>query len=79
MARCLSQRSISPLKKREKVEVIGMADEEECMHEVFVIVKWRDAELGVPLMQLVGVDVDEKTEEAIGDWHYWVKQGYMYG
>jgi hypothetical protein len=32
--------------------------------------------LGVPLAQLTGVGVDEPTAEAIGDWYYWVAQGY---
>ena len=27
-------------------------------------------------MQLVGIDVDEETQQAIEDWHYWVNQGY---
>jgi len=31
--------------------------------------------LGVPLMQLQGIDVDEETQQAIDDWHYWVEQG----
>jgi hypothetical protein len=31
---------------------------------------------GAPLSQLAAVDVDESTAEAIGDWHYWVAQGY---
>ena len=28
------------------------------------------------LMQLEGVQLDEKTQQAIEDWHYWVNQGY---
>ncbi len=30
----------------------------------------------VPLMQLEGLQVDEETQQAIGDWHYWVNRGY---
>jgi hypothetical protein len=26
--------------------------------------------------QLTAVDPDESTDEAVGDWHYWVAQGY---
>jgi hypothetical protein len=29
----------------------------------------------VPLSQLEAIDADEPTQEAIGDWHYWVAQG----
>ena len=28
------------------------------------------------LSQLTAVDPDESTDQAIGDWHYWVAQGY---
>jgi Calcium binding len=27
-------------------------------------------------MQVEGIDADEETQQAIEDWHYWVKQGY---
>jgi putative DNA-invertase from lambdoid prophage Rac len=30
-----------------------------------------------PLSQLAAIDPDESTKEAIGDWHYWVSQGYV--
>ena len=26
--------------------------------------------------ELEGIRVDEETQQAIEDWHYWVKQGY---
>ena len=25
----------------------------------------------IPLSEIKGIDVDEKTEQAIEDWHYW--------
>jgi hypothetical protein len=28
------------------------------------------------IMQLEGIQVDEQTQEAIEDWHYWVNRGY---
>lgn len=77
-AKCVSKREISPLKPNEKVEVVGMASEGECEREMFVTVKWDKRTFAVPLSQLVGVDVDEETREAIGDWHYWVGQGYEF-
>ena len=75
-ARCIAQRAISPLEPGEEVEVVGMAPVEECDHEMFVMVKWKSRKLAVPLMQLEGIDVDEETQQAIEDWHYWVDQEY---
>jgi len=36
----------------------------------------RGRNLAVPLSQLAAIDADESTAEAIGEWHYWVAQGY---
>jgi hypothetical protein len=76
-ARCVEARRISPLKEGEKVSVIEMAPEDDCMHEMFVIIEWQSRHLGVPLAQLGPIDVDESTQEAIADWHYWIKRGYQ--
>ena len=75
-ARCVVQRAISPLKPGEEVQVVGMAPVEECDHEMFVMIQWKSHEFAVPLIELEGVDVDEKTQQAIEDWHYWEDQGY---
>jgi calcium binding protein len=75
-ARCIASRSISPLKPGEKVEVVGMPSEEECEHDMFVLIQRKSDQFGVPLMQLEGIDVDKETQQAIEDWHYWVNQGY---
>jgi Calcium binding protein from Anabaena CcbP. len=58
--------------------VVGMAPEQECRKEMFVTIKWQEGNLAVPLSQLEGLEVDEETEEAIADWHYWVKKGYEF-
>ena len=76
-ARCIARRSISPLKPGEKVEVVGMPPEEECKHDMFVLIRRKSDQFGVPLMQLEGIDVDKETQQAIEDWHYWVNQGYQ--
>ena len=52
-----------------------MASDEECMHEMFVLIRWKHRQLAVPLMQLEGIQVDKETQQAIEDWHYWVNQG----
>ena len=75
-ARCVVRREISPLEPGEAVEVVGIASDEECMHEMFVLIRWKRRQLAVPLMQLEGIDVDEETQQAIEDWRYWIKQGY---
>lgn len=75
-ARCTVSRTISPLEPEEVVQVVGMASEEECRHEMFVLIRWKRRQLAVPLMQLEGINADEETQQAIEDWHYWVNQGY---
>jgi hypothetical protein len=75
-ARCIAERRISPLREGEVVQVTGMAGEDECEHEMFVLIAWQDRTLGAPLAQLEGVDVDDQTHEAIDAWHYWVERGY---
>ena len=75
-ARCVARRTISPLELGDKVKVVGMAPEEECEHEMFVLIQRKSHPLAVPLMQLEGIKVDEETQQAIEDWHYWVDQGH---
>ena len=75
-AHCIARRAISPLEPGDEFEVVGIAPEEECRHEMFVLTRWRPHELAVPLMQVEGIDADEETQQAIEDWHYWVDRGY---
>jgi hypothetical protein len=75
-ARCIVRRATSPLEPGDEVEVVGIAPDEECEHEMFVLIQWSPHPLAVPLMQLEGIDVDEETQQAIEDWHYWVDRGY---
>lgn len=76
---CVAKRAISPLHPRDKVEVVGMPDEDECMREMFVTIRTGKNDLAVPLAQLKPArGTDERTKEAIGDWHYWVKMGYEF-
>lgn len=78
-ARCSGERSTSPLKLGQKVEVLGMADESECEREMFVTIRWKKERLAVPLAQLDPMgEVDESTWQAIEDWHYWVGRGYEF-
>ena len=77
--KCILERKVSPLKLKEVAEVISMAPEDECEREMFVVIRWMDRELAVPLVQIEGIDVDDETKEAIGDWHYWMERGYELG
>ena len=76
LARCVAKRAISPLRVGDEVEVVAMAPEDECEHEMFVLTRWDRGTLAVPLAQLAGIAADEQTEQAIGDWRYWVGSGY---
>ena len=76
VARCITERSISPLRVGDEVDVVGMAPEAECQHEMFVLIPWERRTLAVPLVQLKGIAVDEQTRQVIEDWQYWVAQGY---
>jgi hypothetical protein len=76
-ARCVRERRISPLRPGEEVDVMGMAPEEDCMHEMLVLIRWCDREMGVPLAQLEATGRDRERKEAIGDWHYWMGRGYQ--
>lgn len=72
---CVTQRPISPLRVDDEVDVIGMAPDDECQREMFVLI--HKGELAVPLSQLKPTKGgDDQTCEAIADWHYWVRMGY---
>jgi len=79
-ATCIAQRAVSPLRVKDEVEVLGMAPEEECGSEVFVMMQWDRREgLAVPLAQLKPhPEAGEKTVQAVADWHYWRSMGYEY-
>jgi hypothetical protein len=78
-ATCITKRSLSPLKEGATVEVVGMAAPDDCERELFVKITWDDDVLAVPLMQLMPLEADDETQQVIGDWHYWVNQGYEFG
>src|SRR5271170_4204666 len=71
-------RAISPLRKGQEVEVVGLVPAEECESEMFITVPWEKRTLAVPLAQLEAIQADKATQQALGDWHYWVEQGYEF-
>ena len=48
-ARCLAAKVVSPLKKGETVEVIRMAPDDVCEHDMLVLVRWQGRKVAVPL------------------------------
>ena len=42
-----------------------------------VLIRWQGRTMAVPLSQLKPIKT-KPTEEGIGDWHYWVAQGYCF-
>lgn len=75
-ARCVRTMARSPLREGEHITVIQMAPEDECLHEMVVEIQWRKRRFSVPLAQLQPLNKDEKTGEAVADWHYWIARGY---
>jgi hypothetical protein len=77
-ASCIARRQSSPLRVEERVEVVGMASEDECMSEALVVVTRSKAKLAVPLGQIKCDSGDEQTCQAVKDWHYWLGRGCTY-
>ena len=77
-AECVATDKRNPLELNDRLTVMGMAGEDICEHNMYVEVLWRDKVLAVPLIQLNPLDADEDSIEAVGDWHYWVKQGHVF-
>jgi hypothetical protein len=77
-AKCIASKVVSPLRKGEVVEVRRLAPEEACSSDILVLIRWHSRNVAVPLSQLAAMDEDKSTAQAIGDWHYWVAQGYCF-
>ena len=56
LAHCIADRAISPLQVGDEVEILDMAQADECECEMFVMIRWGvpggKQGLGVPLSQL---------------------------
>jgi hypothetical protein len=75
-ARCVAANAVTPLRKGETVEVLRMAVENACEHDMLVQIRWQGRKMAIPLSQLKAVNPDSSADEAIADWHYWLAQGY---
>ena len=61
-ARCVAANAVSPLRKGETVEVLRMAMEDACEHDMLVQIRWQGRKMAVPLSQLNAIDPDESTK-----------------
>jgi hypothetical protein len=77
-AKCNVAKTASPLRQGEMVEVRRLAPEAACSNDMLVLITWHGRKMAVPLSQLTPLDADESAAEALGDWHYWVAQGYCF-
>ena len=77
-AKRIAPKVISPFRKGETVEIQRMAPEDACSADMLVLIRWHGRTMADPLSQLIVIDADDFTAEAIGDWHYWVAQGYCF-
>jgi Calcium binding len=77
-AKCVTSKVVSPLRKGEVGEVSRMAPEDACSADMLALIRWQGRNVTVPLSQLVPLDAEESTTEAIGDRHYWVARGYRF-
>ena len=77
-ARVRTELPVSPLTLGDEVEVLGMASEEVCEADMFVLVRQPKSNLAVPLSQLTPLGDDQTINQAVADWHYWVDQGYQF-
>jgi hypothetical protein len=77
-AECSSVDKRSPLEPGEHVKVLQMSGESLCEHDMYVDIIWNGRSLAIPLAQVLPVNADDDTDEAVRDWHYWKAQGYLF-
>ena len=57
------------------VVAIGMPTGNECDRKMFVMIRWGERKLAVPLTRLDVIEADDQPREAVKVWHYWVGMG----
>ncbi|MBW4686939.1 MAG: calcium-binding protein [Komarekiella atlantica HA4396-MV6] len=66
--------------EEKQVEVLGMAPDDECLKDMFVEVVYPDGKdedvFSAKLSEIIAIDADSDTQEALADWHYWLARGY---
>ena len=74
-ARVRFEHPTSPLRVGDKVNVLGLAPEEVCEHDMFAVVRWASREFAVSMAQLHPLTSDKLILQAFADWHYWLERG----
>ncbi|MEA5580957.1 calcium-binding protein [Nodularia harveyana UHCC-0300] len=68
--------------EEKKVEVLGMAPDDECLKDMYVEVVYPHGQdedvFTAKLSDLVAINTDKETEDAIADWHYWLARDYKF-
>jgi hypothetical protein len=78
-AECIAEKTISPLRKGEKVTVLELLGDDEYLGgDFFVRIEWMGRKMGVPLTQLKPLKVGKETKQAVEDWQYWKGRGYPF-
>jgi hypothetical protein len=67
-ARCITERTMSPLEDSEAVRVVWMASEGSCRSEMFVSMQWMDRGLGVQTDDFLR-DADSRHRHTDRDWN----------
>lgn len=58
--------------------MLAMAQEDDCMCEMFVRIEFAGRKLGVPLAQLAPIGTSPDTRQGIDDRGYWVSMYYEF-
>lgn len=73
-ARCIKRRAVSPLRPGDEVDVVGMAPEEECAHEMFVLIPCGRRRLACHSPNSQASRPTGRRSRLLGNWHYWTRK-----
>ncbi|CEJ43655.1 calcium-binding protein [Umezakia ovalisporum] len=82
MAKLIKKSRKTSTEEEKIVEVLGMAPDDECLKDMYVEVvepNGKDEDVfTAKLSDIVAIDTDSETEEAMADWRYWLARGYKF-
>jgi hypothetical protein len=55
-AKCVIFKVISPLRRGESVDVLGLAPEDTCSSDMLVLIQWQGRNMAIPLSQLTAIN-----------------------
>ncbi len=77
-AECLFESAISPFKKGECLEVVGLGEIESCDHGIYVKISFCDRQFDIPLFDMRPIDATNETITAVSCWYHWISDGNQY-